>query len=169
MCEMEKCIFFKAIDHFVLYISFCQSIRICHRGIQLAPSINWVAAKLRLNTFTYVHTEKPDQRREKKLMENTHSATNNRLFSPFPLAPFLYSNHLKGKTAKTAPSRACRATAAGTRRPPHTAPRCCQTTPPQRHQPPTSQTPLGRKSQIHSKSGPSPGACMKADVSMKQV
>lgn len=102
-------------------------------------------------------------------MGNTHSETNNRLFSLFSTRFLPYSNHLKGKTAKTVLSTASRATAAATPRPPCTARRCCRTTPPPRHLLPTSRTALGRKSQIHSKSGPSPGACMKADVSMKQV
>lgn len=103
-------------------------------------------------------------------MENTHSKTNNRLFSLSLSACFLpYSNHLKGKTAKTVLSTASPATAAGTPRPPLTARRCCRSTPPPSRRLPTNPTLLGRKSQIHSKSGPSPGACMKADVSIKQV
>lgn len=163
---------FLMINYFGLCIPFCQSAyQYLSPGNLTVPSINWVSAQLWLIYLLTCVQKSLIKRTGEKLMENTHSATNNRLFSLplFPLAPFLYSNHLKGKTAKTVPSRASRATAAGTPRPPRTAPRCCPTTLPLRRRPPTSRTLLGRKSQIRSKSGPSPGACMKADVSMKQV
>lgn len=37
-------------------------------------------------------------------MENTHSATNNRLFSPFPLAPFLTATTWKERQPKQLPA-----------------------------------------------------------------
>lgn len=167
MCEMENCIFFM-INYLLLHISFCQS---AYQNLSLGnltvPSINW----WQQNWFMYLLMcmQKPWEEGE-KLMENTHSKTNNRLFSLSLSTCFLpYSNHLKGKTAKTVLSTASPATAVATPHPPSTAHRGCRTAPLPRHRPPINLTLLGRKSQIHSKSGPSPGACMKADVSMKQV
>lgn len=80
-----------------------------------------------------------------------------------------FSNHWKERTARAAPSTAFPATEACTRRPPATAHRCSPSTRLQRPPLQIRPTALGRKNQILLKSGPSPGACMKADVSSTQA
>lgn len=76
-----------------------------------------------------------------------------------------FSNHWKEKTARIVLSTASPATEACTRRRPATAHRCSPSAHPRRAPLPTRPTALGRKSQTLLKSGPSPGACMKTDVS----
>lgn len=76
-----------------------------------------------------------------------------------------YSSHWRGKTARIAPSTASPATGACTLRPRATAYRCSLSTYLQTPLLQIRPTALGRKSQILLKSGPSPGACMKTDVS----
>lgn len=93
------------MNYFVLYISFCQAAyQNLSPGNSAVPSINWVAAKLWLTYLLMCMQKKPDQRREKNWWENTHSATNNRLFSPFPLALLLTATTWKERQPKQFPA-----------------------------------------------------------------
>lgn len=87
------------------------------------------------------------------------------IFLSWSLPLLSCSNHWRGKTARTAPSTASPATGACTRHPQVTARRCSPSTHLQTPLLRIRPTALGRKNQILLKSGPSPGACMKTDVS----
>ena len=87
------------------------------------------------------------------------------IFSSCPSHLLPFSNHWKEKTARIVPSIASPATEACTLPPPATAHRCCPSSRPPRPRLQIRPTILGRKNQILLKSGPSPGACMKIDVS----
>lgn len=87
------------------------------------------------------------------------------IFSSCPSHSFTCSNHWKEKTARIVLSTVFPAAGACTRRPQATAHRCSPSTHLQRPQLQNRPTALGRKNQILLKSGPSPGACMKTDVS----
>lgn len=103
-----------------------------------------------------------------ELIGNTHSEPVITL-SSCPSHSLPFSNHWREKTARTAHSTASPATAACTRPPPATAHRCSPSSHLQRPPLQSRPTALGRKSQILLKSGPSPGACMKADVSRPRL
>lgn len=161
---------FSMINCFPFYISPSArlSIKICHWGIYPHLAVTGSSPCVTFLSFFLYLCACRKGRVGGEMMENTHLKTNNRLF-PLSRLAFTCSNHLKGKTAKTVLSIASLATAADTPRPPFTALRCFPTTPPPKHRLWINRTTLGRKSQIHSKFGPSPGACMKADVSIEQV
>lgn len=87
------------------------------------------------------------------------------IFSSCPSHSLTFSNHWKEKTARIVLSTVFPATEACTQHPQATAHRCSPSTHLQRPQLQIRPTALGRKNQILLKSGPSPGACMKTDVS----
>lgn len=87
------------------------------------------------------------------------------IFSSCPSHLLTFSNHWKGKTARIVLSTVFPATGACTQHPQATAHRCSPSSHLQRPKLQIKLTALARKNQILLKSGPSPGACMKTDVS----
>lgn len=87
------------------------------------------------------------------------------IFCSWPSHLLPFSNHWRGKTARIVLSTVFPVTGACTHHPQATARRCSLSTHPQRPLLLSRLTALGRKNRILLKSGPSPGACMRTDVS----
>lgn len=102
---------------------------------------------------------------EQKQADGKHPLREPIIISSCPSHSLPFSNHWKEKTARIAPSTALPATEACTQPLPATAHRCYPSSHPPRPRLQIRPTALGRKNQILLKSGPSPGACMKTDVS----
>lgn len=84
---------------FCISLSVSLPIRICHRGNVTSSSINWWQQNCDLDIYLCA-CKKPWSKKGEKLMENTHSRTNNCLFPFFPLAFSLAATTWKERQPK---------------------------------------------------------------------
>lgn len=155
-----KAVCFVMMSFYLAHPSICLSITWRFICIQHEPDEG--GSQNVVDKFMYVCTEVMN----KKWADGKHPLREPIIiFSSCPSHLLPFSNHWKEKTARIVPSIVSPATEACTLPPPATSHRCCPSSHPPRPRLQIRPTILGRKNQILLKSGPSPGACMKIDVS----